>query len=101
MEKRIDSLFAKKERELKRAMARSKALPDEVVPGKILSFHVADGYAYYEITDVSKHKAYLEWRDYIDGYMEPILGPGMELPIKKVKELVKREYGWRHAVGDR
>ena len=90
------------DREFQKARELSESLTG-CVPGKLVHFRVADGYAYYVIARVTKQYAYLDWRGFcLDRYTEPILGWGGKLSKKqceafiRVDEMSLQELGENH-----
>lgn len=77
----------------KRTQAASDALPDGLQVGKIISFGVADGYAYYEIVKVNKTTVRLQWRGdlSLDSYQDRLLGAGGSVPRNMIEPIVAGE----------
>jgi uncharacterized protein YqiB (DUF1249 family) len=57
---------------------------------RYIKLSVADGYAFYQITKVTKTSCTVEICTDIclDGYMDPLLGDKSTIPLKKAYELV-------------
>ena len=87
---RISSWFQEYTRHFNEEMKKSDNLPKGFVKGKIIKTQVADGYAYYEITKVSKNTVYLKWRKDLscDGYKDYILGDGIKIDKDRIEGLV-------------
>ena len=74
-------------------MAKSKALPKGLVPGKIFQIGVADGYAYYEVVKVNKRTVKIKWRKDLccDEYQYYGWGTGGSFPISLIEPLILGE----------
>lgn len=78
------------------AQTKSDTLPDGCVKGKLFRVDVADGYAWYVVTRVSKKTAHIEWRGYSpDNYMDLTLGYGGKFDREIIERHIARTEGWR------
>lgn len=73
--------------------AKSKALPDGVVPGKIFRIQIADGYAVYQVKKVKARTVDIIWRKdlCIDAYQDAVLRNGGTFSIKSIAPIIERE----------
>jgi len=79
------------EAEWKKAEAHSKRLPKGLRPGKLFAVGVADGYAYYVVTRVTKRTVTVEWRGFhLDRWTDQVLGWGGSFPLSAIEPLVCR-----------
>lgn len=58
--------------------------------GRIVTFPVADGHAYYIITKVNKNTARLTWINFCDGYGCEFIGNESNVDINIVKQKIKQ-----------
>ena len=89
----MDDYFEEFDKRFKEEMAKSDALPKGLVPGKIFSISVADGYAYYEVVKVNKRTVRIKWRKDLcpDEYCYYGWGAGGSFPISLIEPLVDGE----------
>ena len=86
-----DEVHVYTERAFKEAHKLSDSLPDKIVAGKLLRKGVADGYAWYVVTGISKNKknATIEWRGFSgDRWTEPMLNYGGSFPVRMLETMV-------------
>ena len=71
-------------------MAKSDALGDGVIVGKIFSLPVADGSAYYKVVKVNKRTARVEWLKELslDDYQDRMLGDKGTVQISKIEPML-------------
>lgn len=75
--------------EFKKAQKLSDSLGDGAKVGKLFRVPLADGYAYYIVTKVSKTKITVEWRGFcLDRWTAPILDLGGSFPRKTIERLI-------------
>jgi hypothetical protein len=73
---------------MRKLEAKSAALPEDVIKGRLIRFQVYDGYAHYQVSKL--RPLTLRHIDYCDGYAIP--GPYLRgLTLADVKNMVARE----------
>lgn len=75
--------------ELKKALEISEKAGPGLQVGKLFSVGVADGAAWYVVTQVNKRNCNIEWRGFdCDRYRDQVLGWGGNIPKKNIESLV-------------
>lgn len=81
--------------EFNRAMAISDKI-DGCGVGKIMRFHVNNGYAYYVVTDITDQQVKLEWRGFgEERWTEPVLGYFGIMSLSRAEAIIKLEDEYR------
>ena len=76
--------------ELKKALEISDKAGPGLQVGKLFAVGVADGTAWYVVTQVNKRNCNIEWRGYdFDRYRDQVLGWGGNIPKKNIEHLVR------------
>lgn len=78
---------------LEKALNASAALGPGVRVGKIISFAVADGVAYYRVTKVNKRTARVEWVEELalDGYKYMLLNDKDSISLAKIEPMIAHD----------
>lgn len=90
---KIRKEIAEEEKRLQQALKKNRELGDGLKIGKIFRVRVADGYSFYEITDIKKDTVKIKWRKdlCIDNYMDSVLYNGGYFPKNSIERLMKWE----------
>lgn len=60
--------------------------------GKLVSFFVADGRAYYVVTKINRKTVRLEWRNFsVDSYVEQVLGHDGLIDRETVEQIIRAD----------
>lgn len=75
-----------------------KGLPIGVHKGKVCAWGVADGYAFYIVTEVGKDVCKLRHIPYGDGYRSPCVTESGKAFTETVELSIRRRDGWKQIV---
>lgn len=93
----MEKAWKEEEKHFEVEIAKSNALPEGVVVGKLVNTPVADGYAWYEVVKVGKKTVKLKWRPDLcpDKWRDAVLGEGGSFPLQSIARIVNFREGMR------
>ena len=92
-EGKTQEYFDLKDKYFDEAMAEQKKLPEGICVGKVFRIQVADGYAWYEVTKVTKRRAHIINRQDLgyDGWTDYYLGDGGSFDKDRIASFIERD----------